>query len=275
MEKGKIKYDVILVFKGMELLPESVLELRTYCRLLVNYNPDHPTKIYSRGSGNKFVKDAISHYHIYSSYAKRICRDLKDIHGVESYFLPFGYDETITIQSNPRLDYLEHFFVFIGAFDRDRERALDQLQSEYLKIFGGSEWESKSKRERIKKSYTGESLYNESYYFAQGKALGSINFLRQQNLIEESHNMRTFEVPFAGGMLIADRTEEQLEFFEEGKEAVYFSTMEELKSLLDFYQKHPEKARAIGLNAHKRSINSNYSYRNRIQEFSKHLLEQL
>lgn len=265
-------YDVILVFKGMELLPTTVDQLKSHTSLLVNYNPDHPIKMYNRGSGNDFVRDSIRSYDVYSSYAKRICNDLEKDYQVSTYHLPFGYDDSIKFKSNPTLDYLKDKFIFIGAFDKVREEKLKQIGSPSLKIFGGKEWAEKSHSTYIKECFTGSPLYNEDYYAAQGQALGSINFLRQQNLVERSHNMRTFEVPFAGGMLISDRTDEQLEFFEEDREAIYFSSIDELKSKLVFYQGKPALAKEIGQRGRKRSISSDYSYSRRIKEFSNFLL---
>ncbi|WP_293297045.1 hypothetical protein [Pedobacter sp. UBA4863] len=37
----KIKPLVTLVFKGMEIFPETIEEIKTHTQLLCNYNPDH------------------------------------------------------------------------------------------------------------------------------------------------------------------------------------------------------------------------------------------
>ena len=44
----KINPDVILVFKGMTLFPETISELKEHTQLICNYIPDHPFEIYSR-----------------------------------------------------------------------------------------------------------------------------------------------------------------------------------------------------------------------------------
>jgi hypothetical protein len=45
----------------------------------------------------------------------------------------------------------------------------------------------------------------------------SLNILRLQG--KGSHTMRTFEAPASGAFVLAERSEEQLEFFEEDREA--------------------------------------------------------
>ena len=85
------------------------------------------------------------------------------------------------------------------------------------------------------------------------------------------HNMRTFEVTGNGGLLISQRTEEQLDFFEEDKEAIYFDELGELKEKLNYMQNNPNKVAEIKLNAHQRSLSSGYDYNAR----TKALIEKL
>jgi len=75
--------------------------------------------------------------------------------------------------------------------------------------------------------------------------------------------MRTFEVPGYNGLLISERTEEQLFFFEEDKEAIYFDSIEELKDKLQFYKAHGSLVSKIKANGNNRSIKSGYAYQNR------------
>ena len=59
-----------------------------------------------------------------------------------------------------------------------------------------------------------------------------MNVLRLQN--KGSHNMRTFEIPASGGFMLQERSNEVLEFFEEGKEIECFSSVKELKDKINF-----------------------------------------
>ena len=55
----------------------------------------------------------------------------------------------------------------------------------------------------------------------------SLNILRKQN--ENSHNMKTFEIPSMGGLMITNRSSEQNYFFPENKASLMYSNIDELK----------------------------------------------
>ena len=120
----------------------------------------------------------------------------------------------------------------------------------------------------MKTIIAGYPLYNEQYAHACKNSLGIINFLRKQNLVEGSHNMRTFEVPGYGGLLIANRTQEQLEFFEEDKEAVYFGNLQELEDKLTFLSARKSLVETLKSQALLRARKSNYSYSHRTKQLS-------
>ena len=262
---------VVLIFKGMEIKAETILELKQHCKLVCNYNPDHPFKFYSRGAGNTNVLKGIPHYDIYFSYSKNIVNQLNNKFKVKSYCIPFGYDNQIKPVKFSEKNITDDF-IFIGAWDMQREKDLTNLIDYPITLFGPTNWRNKlaSNKEMLSKLST-HSLYEQDYANACFTAFGVLNFIRSQNLIEQSHNMRTFEVTGYGGLLISQRTEEQLDFFEEDKEAIYFDELGELKEKLNYLQNNPNKVAEIKLNAHQRSLSSGYDYNAR----TKALIEKL
>lgn len=259
---NKQKPDMILVFKGMELLPRTIKTLKSHTRLLCNYNPDHPYLFLSRGAGNAHVKNSIKYYDIYFTYSSAITKGLKDQFNVNTYCVPFGYDETI----NPvRNSFFSDRFIFVGTWDRERERIMNQLGNDLVDVYGSDFWKYKSSSmSKVRQMYKGRSLYENDYADALHSASGSINLLRRQNIIESSHNMRTFETPGYGGVLISQRTEEQLAFFEENKEAIFFDSIDELKDKLIYLKNHSGLIDTIKKNAINRSLSSGYSYYERV-----------
>ncbi len=258
-----IQPQVVIVFKGMDLFPETIETLRNTKNVLVcNYNPDHPFHYFSSGSGNNFVKQSIPFFHIHFSYSKKIVEALQQQYKVNAYWIPFGYDETRTKQIQPTTN---NDITFIGAYDKERANILGSLSVIPLKIYGPASWKKAAiSNQKLKHSFQDCSLYNEAYDTVTQNALCCINLLRKQNLIESSHNMRTFEVPGVGGLMIANRTEEHQYFFEEDKEAIFFDTSHELNHKIQAIQKGLYKVQAIKEAAAKRSIRSGYSYHHRI-----------
>ena len=73
--------------------------------------------------------------------------------------------------------------------------------------------------------------------------------------------MRTFEIPGCGGFLFTERSKQQCEFFEEGKEIACFSTPEELREKVDYYLNHEEERRQMADAAHREVQNHTYLHR--------------
>ena len=259
---SELKPDIILIFKGMNVYPETVKTLKNFTRLICNYNPDHPFLYFSKGSGNDYVKNSIPFFDIHISYSSNITEKLKTIYNKTAYCIPFGYDETVKTSYVPEV---AGDLVFMGVWDKEREFFFNQLPRLPIKIFGPSWTKSKSPSSDY---YQHKTLLENEYYSASYSALGCINLLRKQNIVEDSHNMRTFEVPGVGGLLISQRTEEQLNFFEENKEAIYFSDANELIDKIHAIKKGLFDIEQIKKNALLRSVNSNYSYQCRVKDLN-------
>lgn len=269
---NKKHYDVILVFKGMELFPETVRQLKEHASLTANYNADHPFLFFAPGSGNQHVLNSIPHYDVHFSYAKKIVGQLQNKFKKQAYCIPFGYNSNANAPLGITVTEYTNRFLFIGAYDRERARYFNRLASSRLDIYGDGKWRSRNIfRPYSRNAYRNRALYGNDYVDAITSSMGILNLLRKQNIIEDSHNMRSFEVPGYGGVLISQRTGEQQELFEENKEAVYFETVEELRDKLEYLFKHEATVQSIKKAAYHRSVRSNYCYDQR----SRQLLQRL
>jgi hypothetical protein len=270
-------FDVIIVFKGMALFADTIKMLKQHANLLCCYNPDHPFKFFTEGSGNKNILDSIRFYDIYLTYSNRIANELRVTYNVNASVIPFGYDdEYICHKGNSNID-VTNKWLFIGSYDKERASFLNTLGGNDIYIYGDQKWKTRTNGSSlIQNYYQGRALYGREYKSMISEGQGIFNLLRRQNIEEQSHNMRTFEVPGYGGVLITNRTEEQMFFFEEDKEAIYFDSVEELKSKLYFLSKNPHKIGKIKLAAFERSKKSGYGYTCRSRDLyhllNKHLL---
>jgi spore maturation protein CgeB len=260
---------VIMVFKGMTLFPETIEELKKHTKIICNYNPDHPLKIYSRGASNQYIINSVPLYDIFFTYATRIEKKLKEQH-INAYTIPFAYDSSLVNKFSPLYDQSElPTFLFVGAWDREREKILEDLGREDVDIYGDEEWATRTnKKQQVHAAYRGKKLYEADLYNKIRSVAGVINILREQNIAEESHNMRTFEVPGYGGLLLSQFTEEQAAFFEPEKEAVYFHTIDELNEKMQHLKNNPRLIKNIKAQALHRSISSGYSYIDRAAQLS-------
>ncbi|MCR5216666.1 MAG: glycosyltransferase [Lachnospiraceae bacterium] len=70
--------------------------------------------------------------------------------------------------------------------------------------------------------------------------------------------LRVLDILGAGGFCVSNYQEEILEYFEDGKDLVLFSSKEELLEKVDYYLNHDEKRRQIAQNGHSSVAKLNY-----------------
>jgi spore maturation protein CgeB len=110
----------------------------------------------------------------------------------------------------------------------------------------------------------GNEVYGDDYARALTGSRIGLGFLRK--VCPDQHTTRTFEIPACGSMLLADRTEEHRSFFEEGKEADYFGTSEELLDKVLFYTSHEDARARIAAAGYQRCIDGRYAYIHRMKD---------
>jgi spore maturation protein CgeB len=252
--------DVVLVFKGMEVFPETLQALRKSAKMLVNYNPDSPVVFSGRGSGNGNVREGLEYYDLYLTYAGDI-REAIRLRGVESEVVPFGFENQPWMSEE--LTELEETVAtcFVGNPDAHRVDFLKKISIQLPLHLYGSGWEMCGFPDtvRIFPAVTGERFYRTlRAYRVQW------NLMRPHNW--DSHNMRTFDVPGCGGIGLMPWTSDHIAFFNQRKEVLLYRNLPEAIDLagellkLDFSEAQ-EIRRAARLKA--LSLKSDYKDRAR------------
>ena len=254
------KPDLIFVLKGWHLKKKWILEIKRenpsvkiFC-----FNPDNPFNTWHSGISNMRVRSSIPAYDSYLIWSKRLIHEIEERGGRNVQYLPFMYDPekfypeeklTVKIGSGGR------DVAFIGSWDEERSFWLSKICDLNLKIWGNS-WEKGASC--LKKKWSGKPAFDQDFIAICSNYKIIINIIRKQN--EGSHNMRTFEVPACGGFMLSTRTSEQQEFFEEGKEAAYFSTPEELREKVLYYLKNDELREKIARSGYEKLVKSGHTY---------------
>jgi len=100
-------------------------------------------------------------------------------------------------------------------------------------------------------------LLGAAYREAIWKSKINLSFVTQQNEDDIAH--KSIEIAACGGFLLALRTTGHQACFEEDKEAVFFSSIEECAEKARYYLEHPEEREAIARRGQARAIQSGYS----------------
>ncbi len=253
--------DVVFIFKGMEIFPATLRKLRLMGIKLANYNGDHPFEHFSKGSGNKNVTDSVGLYDLHFSYSKKIIALIENEFNIPAKWLPFGYYTAVVPDFSKQL---ESKVCFIGNPDLERVRVINVLLKNNIKVdVYGSNWD-KWKFTNTSYLTTNPPLYKEDFNATAQKYKLNLNIFRPHNA--GSHNMRTFEMPALGCILISTESEEHLYLFKKDKEMLFYNSdvdlVEQVRKILS---KRDESLQEIRLSAYQRSINSGYSYKERAE----------
>jgi len=263
---------------------ETIEALREMGAFLIHFTPDpYFTLIWKRTS---IMDEAIRHFDVLI-YCKSYEKSNYDALGRPTIYMPLGYcDESHRplSSSDPqwRCD-----IGFLGGWEPRRERILHAIARTGANLkFRGVYWDflrdgrwtvrryvalrrlASSEPVRIHRddllasSHQGGEVYGDDYARALTGAKIGIGFLR--TVCSDQHTTRTFEIPACGSLLLADRTDEHQEFFQEGKEAEFFSSTPELLDKVNFYCRKESARKQIADAGYKRCLESGYAYVHRV-----------
>ena len=178
-------------------------------------------------------------------------------------FLPYAFDPEVHHPVPPRPGP-PRAACFVGAWEAERaaylqaaaERGVD------LEVWGGR-WERAGRGSALRRVCTFQSVFADDMARVFASSNLSLGFLRKVN--RDRHTARTFEIPASGGLLLAERTDEQRSFFEEGREALYFDTAEEMIATIQEYANRPTDVARMRKAAVERCWRDGYSYEARLK----------
>lgn len=251
------KWDVMLVFKGMEIRPGTLRKLRPNI-LLVNYNPDNPFIYSGIGSGNVNMTKSFPLYHLYLTYDRKVATQIEDS-GIASGVVPFGFEDNrrfdITLDPKDEINRA----CFLGNADEHRTQFLMRFAQEVPLDIVGSGWN----KSRFPSSVRFHSaIYGDDFFDTMRRYRIQLNLMRPHNL--DSHNMRTFDIVGCGGVGLMPRTADHTEYFQEGKHLFLYNDVNDAivkaKAVL---KENSETIRALRSQARAWSVNQGFSYNQR------------
>ncbi len=254
------KPDIILVFKGMEILPQSLRYAKGKNIKLVNYNPDSPFIFSGKGSGNSNITKSISLYDLHFTYNMSIKKEMETIYKIPTSILPFGFDVSDKVfEESCKMGEVMRT-CFLGNADKERSRFLEGLAAHGIEIdVYGNNWKRFIVHPGI---HIFDPVYGDELWKVLRKYRVQLNLMRPHN--PDSHNMRSFEVPGIGGIQLAPDTIDHKTYFEPGKEIFLYKDVDhcalQIKHILGL---SADEAMMIRMQARHRSLDSNYTYEDR------------
>ncbi len=251
------KIDLIWI-DGGELFGAKALQLlRKPDVPVVLFNHDDPT---GKRDGCRFasLQKALSLYSLVTAVRNETEQELKIICTGKVLRIWRTYDEVqhSAKSINRIIPNTYHSDVcFIGTWMRheNRDQFLVHLLERGLNIaIWGDRWQKSAYWPQLKNHWRGNALSGQDYVMAIQGAKVCLGLLSKGN--RDLHTTRTMEIPYAGGLLCAERTAEHLKLYRENEEAVFWSDAHECaEKCLDLLA-HPEKRELIRLAGMKRVL---------------------
>jgi len=188
-------------------------------------------------------------------------------------YQPNAFDPAIHFSARPSpadVEAMAGDVAFVGTFRPDRADYLAEvvrrLHERTVNVWGGGwekmrravYWHRRRRWAPLRRRIRGGELWCED----MGKAIQAnkiaLGLLYHVN--RDLHTSRSFEIPACGGFMLAQRTAEHQEYFEEDREAVYFGALDELIDKARYYLRHDDARLAIARAGHVRCLKSGYRY---------------
>lgn len=131
-----------------------------------------------------------------------------------------------------------------------------------IKICGHKDWKKSSNWKLIEPVFINGGVYGDDYTRSLCSAKINLCFYSQWN--NDVENSRMYEIPACGAFMLAERNKENVTFFEEGIEAEFFSSTQELLEKTLYYLENPLQRNSIAAKGRQRCLTSGYDYKHRI-----------
>jgi spore maturation protein CgeB len=270
----KVKPDIIWFYNCTHIFASAVAELKQLMPkvLLVQFANDNPFHSKIRPDYWRHFKGSIPLFHLHFVYRKSNVPEFRatgaeNVHLLRSYFIPeMDFPES----SLPENRFVSDV-VFAGHFEADhRLDALSDLAfaGHKLNLFGGG-WEgtyrSLPREHPLYRNFPVKPAVGCDYRKAICGTKIALCFLSKIN--KDTYTRRNFQIPAMKTFMLSEYTEDLASLFEEGVDAEFFRSREELLDKVKFYIAHEELRQKIAENGYRRVIRDGHDVNSRMRYF--------
>lgn len=234
--------NALLVIKGYDLSHERLKRIwESTEATLLNWNPDNPYQVRSKQQHATDYLDTLSVYDVVFTWGEFLITTLEEDGGTDVRYLPFAHDPSYHYPADPRAEY-NCEVAFLGHYSSKREQYLSSL-TEFDFQVRGNMWRWKCFDLSLRRAYQSPALGHPEYARAMASADIIVNVVADHNI--PAQNMRTFEAPASGTLMVTTRTEGQQRYFPDEEACVMYDDPEELREVVAYYLDDDEEREAI------------------------------
>lgn len=252
--------DAVLVLKGNDLSRDRLNRIkRASDAVLCNWYPDNPYQVRSKNQIATDYLDTLPAYDVVFTCGRFLVDRLQEEGADDVRYLPFAHDPKFHFAAEPSEEYRCEV-AFLGHYSPKRRRVLSALTNFDFKLWGNM-WRWKCFDWSLQRSYCGPALGHPQYTKAMSSADLVVNVVADHNMPD--HNMRTFEAPASGSLMVTTRSKGQQRYFPEGKGCVMYNDPAELEAIVTQYLENDEEREAIA--ARGRELATEHTYETRME----------
>jgi spore maturation protein CgeB len=264
------RFDLCHVDSGELITPRLIRCLREHAPQILNYNIDDPTGERDRA---RFIayRRSLPFYDL--------CIVMRPQNVVEAQQLGArhvvrAYRSADEVAHAPRTlteedrNHWRSEVLFLGTWFPERGAfLLDLIKRGIPLTICGPNWHKAPEWPALQSHWRTDALHGENYAKAIQCAKINLGLLSKGN--RDLHTTRSLEIPALGGLLCAERTSEHRTMYEEGKEALFWSDVEECAAMCRLALSDDDLRRRISLAGRARVMaNGHYN-----EKMMKHILE--
>jgi spore maturation protein CgeB len=264
--KSSRDLDILWIDKGLTIEAKTIYEIKVLCPkcLIVGYSPDD---MYAKHNQSR---QFLQHIHLYDvffttkSYGVNELRSLgcKRVELIGNAFDSNTHRPIPMTQEERKA--LGGPVGFIGQWEEYRASSILHLAKSGISVrIWGNSWEKCNYQHSYLK-LENKSLWGDSYSKAICSFDINLAFLRKIN--RDLQTTRSVEIPACGAFMLAERTNEHLDLFKEGREAEFFSSDEELLDKIRYYLSHEGDRKRVAAAGRERCLKSGYSNHDRLRK---------
>lgn len=265
-EAERFHPDIVWIEKGVWLRPSTLQGVRRLrsAPYLIHYSLDDQM---NPANQSRYYRAGIPLYDLHVTTKSYNTVELGELGARRVWFMDNSYDPS---RFFPRAaadgdrEKLGAEVGFVGYFEAARAASIQYLAEHGVSVrVWGPAWRDgfalASRHLRIE----GRPLWGSDYGAHLSSTDINLCFLSKTN--RDLQTTRSVEIPASGAFMLAERTPEHLRLFEEGTEAAYFSSDDEMLEKVRYYLTHDDERRQIALGGRQRCVAGDYTYEGRFR----------
>lgn len=254
------KPEVVFIVKGNNIYPWTLKKIKKINPniSLISWSLDD---MYAWHNRSIYYTFGIKYYDLVFTSKSYNVLELEKLGAKKVCFLYQAYSKTKhLIEKVPDYSNIKRDVLFIGYAESERFESIKFLVENGIEVHVfGTGWELLKKNNNYENLYIhSRDLLGAEYREFISSSKINLCFLRKIN--RDLHTSRSLEIPACGGFMVAERTREHEDLFNEKIESAYFSNNNELLRVVKYYLANEKERNKMTKCALRKCQSMDYSY---------------